>query len=729
MKVYRISCTKQVRKLILSSVDAFIQRLHITIDHAMAVTYRRNPHDPQNNTYVSRITLCKGVPFYGFHVGWKFFLKIYMLNPAYMQRLADLLRNGSIMGKTIQPYEVHIPYLLQFMADYGLYGCGWVSCSKVSFRSPVPPASLSNDINIIKYDDSTIAPHLISYTTLKPRLSHCALELDLLAQDIINRKTITPRYLHHDFIERAHPPSLDEKLVHSMAELWRDDERRRERKGESSPHTFVFTARHQADPEMKGPWIHEREMRQKIEEIVRAERAKSDARMLNFDTFVQQSKFHDLVQTALESVTDMFISVDIKASADRENYVGLGSSSGHIRENSREFPSADIDEGRIQALLRDIDSDNAALNRNDDSLSASDSASPSDVDFDTDLLGRVQGEELQPDNLVTDVNPFDYRKTPPRDSHSIAFSDDLDLDFDSNVSADPSRGLQRAVGSSHDASTKFEEPNNVPTDFKGHDAGPLRLRGGAASPDRGQRKRAVNEYTESQALKKARIMQVGTGAGDRLATRSIEARQYGVTYQVRRNDCQMKSQRSLNLNTSSELMGLSEDTGTTDSSFARSSFSPLAAHDERIRQRFEQKSDFEGPLRYLTSLQWRIPCPNVSALLAKLHSLNIPQVIPRSAYYSRNEDVPATTREYAGKGFRLVSDSLLYLPLFKSGTDSTPIRDHCIGLMSLGLSHKRLWKFERKPPHMASIRAYAQTEAPYSSIGDSEAGKEPSGLC
>src|SRR5208282_717595 len=118
-------------------VDSYIRKLHVNINFSMAVAYRRNPHDPTNNSYVARITLCKGVPFYGFHVGWQFYLKIYMLNPAYMQRLADLLRNGSIMG-SMQPYEVHIPYLLQFMADYGLYGCGWVECQTVTFRAPVP---------------------------------------------------------------------------------------------------------------------------------------------------------------------------------------------------------------------------------------------------------------------------------------------------------------------------------------------------------------------------------------------------------------------------------------------------------------------------------------------------------------------------------------------------------------------------------------------------------------
>ena len=119
-------------------VDAYIQKLHLSIDLSLAVAYRRNPHDPNSNTYVARITLCKGVPMYGFHVGWRFYLKIYMLNPAYMQRLADILRDGSIMGRSMQPYEVHIPYLLQFMADYGLYGCGWVECQSVTFRNPVP---------------------------------------------------------------------------------------------------------------------------------------------------------------------------------------------------------------------------------------------------------------------------------------------------------------------------------------------------------------------------------------------------------------------------------------------------------------------------------------------------------------------------------------------------------------------------------------------------------------
>lgn len=154
-------------------MDAYIQKLHLSIDLSLAVAYRRNPHDPNSNTYVARITLCKGVPLYGFHVGWRFYLKIYMLNPAYMQRLADILRDGSIMGRSMQPYEVHIPYLLQFMADYGLYGCGWVECQSVTFRNPVPDDK--DGERSLAWNSSTIPDDLI--TSQKTNLDYLAVLL------------------------------------------------------------------------------------------------------------------------------------------------------------------------------------------------------------------------------------------------------------------------------------------------------------------------------------------------------------------------------------------------------------------------------------------------------------------------------------------------------------------------------------------------------------------------
>ncbi|KAM0623874.1 hypothetical protein ACHAQG_004066 [Verticillium nonalfalfae] len=103
-------------------VGAYIYRLHLSIDHALAVSYRRDQYS-RNAKFVARITLVKGIPFYGFHVGYRFFLKIYMFNPIVMTRLADLFQQGVIMKRKFQPYEAHLQYLLQFMTDFNLYGC------------------------------------------------------------------------------------------------------------------------------------------------------------------------------------------------------------------------------------------------------------------------------------------------------------------------------------------------------------------------------------------------------------------------------------------------------------------------------------------------------------------------------------------------------------------------------------------------------------------------------
>ena len=95
-------------------VDAYIQTLRLSIDHALAVSYRKNNYDGRA-VYVAHISLVKGVPFFGYHVGYRYYLKVYILNPLHMTRLADLLHQGAIMKRSFQPYESHLQYLLQWM--------------------------------------------------------------------------------------------------------------------------------------------------------------------------------------------------------------------------------------------------------------------------------------------------------------------------------------------------------------------------------------------------------------------------------------------------------------------------------------------------------------------------------------------------------------------------------------------------------------------------------------
>lgn len=664
----------------------------------MAVTYRRSSRDPKSNTYVARITLCKGVPVYGFHVGWRFYLKIYMLNPMYMQRLAELLRNSSIMGRPMQPYEVHIPYLLQFMADYGLYGCGWVECQTVTFRAPVP---IDNDGKESEgWNASTIPGHLITSSADKPRLSHCSIEIDLLSHHILNRRTISPRLLHHDFIERHNPVPLDQKLVHSMAELWRDEERRRAKNGDPQSEPFMYTSgsRHDEGDRGNGPWIHEAEMRVKINETIQAERERSDTDALSFDTFVSPTNFQSIVQTALESVTDMFPS-ELPSSSQKENYVGMNVSSWHLRENSGEFPSAQIDEGRIFELLDEIEATAGASQsiKEEDYFSERSSKSPSGIDFDADLLGRGQQETIEP--------PIDYERMPPFADRQFnlsagedfpEFSDDLEIDFDFTSLAGKTQNSPRASETAHPVTT-VNHGNDTNNNNEVEVIPPFRLRGGASTPELKKRKRSTDSISSAIRQKLKFVENV-----DGQFTNDIPFhRQAGLSHSN-------SSTGGVNEMVNPSVVESRPHLVVDDRSVNKTSLGESSA---RFRQGPELKSHYNARNRpnqgqlatldlshpHFEQYVWQIRPPSTPSLLSSLHGLGIPRVIPRSAYYSKDDDVSASTREYGGREFKLVSNSLQYVKSFNSGAnfsktifkdtdDSTP------------RASTRIWQIQQVPP-------------------------------
>ncbi len=261
--------------------------------------------------FVARITLVKGVPFYGFHVGYKYYLKIYMLNPKSMKRLADLLRQGAVMKSKFQPYEAHLPFILQWMTDYNLFGCGYVDCDQAFFRGPVPDFEDTSDTCHLWHDRSIPAKFQLREVEL-PRQSNCQLEVDIMVQDIQNRREIKPRLLHHDFIERLHPTPPDEKLVHSMRELWKDETRRRKAKmGNAPPGSSPFppevlvsmSADHRSS--QRGGWMHEDEYEEQIRRTIQQERDASDGCKVTFENFVAKKACDNLVKQAFESVEDL----------------------------------------------------------------------------------------------------------------------------------------------------------------------------------------------------------------------------------------------------------------------------------------------------------------------------------------------------------------------------------------------------------------------------------------
>ncbi|CDM31894.1 hypothetical protein CBS147339_1185 [Penicillium roqueforti] len=292
-------------------VNSAIRSIHLSIDHALAVSFRRNAYD-RRTAFVAHITLVKGVPFYGYHVGWRFFFKIYLLNPFHTNRLVDLLHQGAVMKRSLQPYEAHMQYIPQWMCDYNLYGCATMNCSQVKFRAPVPEyLELSNLAH--RWHDRSVPPESILDHPALQKQSNCALEVDICVQDILNRLDVKERPLHHDFTELLKPVAVSERLVPSMAGLWQDETRRRKKRmGITDPGSTPFGPEElvsmSADPrnQSRAGWIHEEEFREMASELEANEKRDDDNKDTTFGTFLNIDAQAKNVKTALDSVEDFF---------------------------------------------------------------------------------------------------------------------------------------------------------------------------------------------------------------------------------------------------------------------------------------------------------------------------------------------------------------------------------------------------------------------------------------
>ncbi|KAK7694650.1 hypothetical protein QCA50_001837 [Cerrena zonata] len=121
------------------------------------------------------------------------------------------------MKTRFRTYESHLSYILQFLCDFGLYGCGWLSLSDAFKRS---------DNEIDEDDMSTATFKTSSY----PREGPMPFEFDTAGYHILNRHNLAARNLHHELkIPGNQPPS--EPLVISARELWEDERHRRAAKG------------------------------------------------------------------------------------------------------------------------------------------------------------------------------------------------------------------------------------------------------------------------------------------------------------------------------------------------------------------------------------------------------------------------------------------------------------------------------------------------------------------
>ncbi|XP_021772931.1 DNA polymerase zeta catalytic subunit-like [Chenopodium quinoa] len=202
--------------------------------------------------HVHSCTVVRAKKFYGYHLSEELFVKINLYYPHDVSRAANLLLSGVVFEKCLQPYESHIPFLLQFLVDYNLYGMGHMHVSKMKFRHPVPGdlhvenADRSNSETFVgksSYSQSDVASSLHSlplvwrsltipdewmwqYPSIRGasstpvnnfvnRQSICELEGDATVEDILNQQLKMYTSLSQT--------RSDVRMVQSLVPIWEEE--------------------------------------------------------------------------------------------------------------------------------------------------------------------------------------------------------------------------------------------------------------------------------------------------------------------------------------------------------------------------------------------------------------------------------------------------------------------------------------------------------------------------
>eukprot|EP00921_Rhytidocystis_pertsovi_P016196 GHVQ01025574.1.p1 GENE.GHVQ01025574.1~~GHVQ01025574.1.p1 ORF type:complete len:1520 (-),score=168.75 GHVQ01025574.1:2620-7179(-) len=204
------------------------------------------------NEIVYDVDVVDRIPIYGYHSTPVRFIKITIVKPKLVLSLAACLYRGEVLGYELQPYEVHIPYLIHFLSDCHLSGSSVLYLSRIYIRNPLPsypaytrPPSFywkkrfcSQQPLVMRLNFSFVEPGFpVVYTsgTVSPRYdmrktTECELEADTRLVDILN-----------PFMDQAEqavetpgwaPPV---KLVLSMKSLWEDEKQRCLSKGLDMP--------------------------------------------------------------------------------------------------------------------------------------------------------------------------------------------------------------------------------------------------------------------------------------------------------------------------------------------------------------------------------------------------------------------------------------------------------------------------------------------------------------
>ncbi|KAG6580342.1 recovery protein 3 isoform 3 [Phytophthora cinnamomi] len=233
---------------------ALLPRLAKDIEAASASKQQQRRQNNGNSTarcnssrIIAKMLIVQGTPFYGYHPRPKLFVQIFLYNPRVVTSVVQVLESGCVGERRFQPYESHVPFLLQVFADYNIEGMNTVAFGNVKFRFPLPvtqnhlahgsdeyrpillqtvPAGKINGL------DDSASPPTGRYAPVPQtqkrwfdRQSSCALEADAAAASILNP-------MRFESQQKAAEGTGELRNVPSLAAIWEEERLRRIQNGE-----------------------------------------------------------------------------------------------------------------------------------------------------------------------------------------------------------------------------------------------------------------------------------------------------------------------------------------------------------------------------------------------------------------------------------------------------------------------------------------------------------------
>ncbi|KAG0150212.1 hypothetical protein CROQUDRAFT_38756 [Cronartium quercuum f. sp. fusiforme G11] len=717
------------------TVQRFIRRLGHALNYATAASLgqvrSQDPSERACHQYVAYIALCKGVPFYGFHVGHRYFLKIYCLQTRFKKRMADLLRRGKVINPSshsaqhqqmpqkaqtsvegFKIFEEHIPFHLQFMIDHNLYGCGMIELSQCTFRRPLPDDAPPKPNQGQLYSVKNVPKSMLGPPSLT-KSSYCTLELDCHVSDIMNRKIVGERALHDGFHELLQNPiDTDEKLVHSVKELWEDERRRRQARGATGPQEVRESSQRDYGQGDQPEWAMEPDLRQQIKGLIEQDLRKRKGK-LTFESFVKpETELSKLIPTTFRAVDAIHPANWIRDEA-AENPYGVWAINGiGTKHRAHEQPgpaaqvkvSADMGEEDVCAAI-DVSALQSQMEHYKDD-------GPDEEHHDGGGLGVGAVEEDEDGELTWDeadgaeevrLKARGDLVTTPRKPKAVG----------SRFSPSKAR-LQSAHPSP--ATTPSKRQNTLVDHFSPHKRADVLIdpkQSSSTVPSRpalpsptALRKRTIREQDDGFAQPKASKLMMfmkrsPSPVSHPVTSAPIPQLSVPSNYQVPQPSATRTPGPSapepglLDDLTFSDL-SLTPSTAPNPSSQPPFPSSSLDRSSKRL-----QFNTHPSPRSSVYS-SWYIysnPSPRVVELLETL----VPAKVYRDPYYSDPADVPTRKREYGGRVYAVSGSSMRFVPEFQhSITRKTLALENTT---NAGGARVNRWEFANRPPRLEELRA------------------------